>query len=207
MLRNTKFGYGSLAILFHWTMAILIIGMLGLGLYMVRQPLTAPETFALFQWHKSFGIVVFALALARLVWRFSNPAPTLPENMGALERLAAHLGHAGLYALMLFLPLSGWLVVSSSPYNIPTLLFGSINIPHMPLGWAVAEKTSLSDPASLIHEYAAYLLIVLVLLHIAAALKHHFISKDDVLVRMMKPSSAAPSEASKQQSPSQSKAT
>ncbi|OKL43119.1 cytochrome b [Pseudovibrio exalbescens] len=188
MIKNTHRTYGLIAITFHWLMALMIIGLLGLGLYMVDLPLTDQRTFELYQLHKSFGFVILVLAVLRLVWRTVNPSPKLPETMPFLERMAAHLGHAGLYGLMLFLPLSGWLMVSASPWGVPTVIFDSFTLPHLPVPDFLGTKETAEATLKTVHEWGAYLLIALIVLHIAAALKHHFISRDDVLRRMTRPS-------------------
>lgn len=183
--RNTRSGYGSIAIAFHWTMAVLFAGLFALGKVMTGLVPTDPGTFALYQWHKSFGFVVLALVVARLLWRLANPAPALPTKMTWFERLAAGLGHAGLYALMLALPLSGWLLVSASPWGIPTILFDVLPIPHLPLPEGLGDKATAESRLKVVHELLANGLLLLVLLHVAAALKHHLLNRDDVLVRMV----------------------
>jgi cytochrome b561 len=185
MLRNTTTGYGRVAILFHWTMAALILGMLALGLYMHNQPLTEPRTFQLYQLHKSIGFVVLALAALRLLWRVANPSPKLPEGMHPLERIGAHLGHAGLYALLFALPLTGWLMVSASPWGIPTVLFNVLPVPHLPVPGALGTKEQAESLFKELHEAAAWLLIALIVVHVAAAFKHHLIARDDTLKRMV----------------------
>lgn len=185
MIRNSPTGYGLIAIAFHWSMALLIVGMLALGLYMTSLPPTAPETFWYYQLHKSFGFVVLALAVLRLVWRVVNPAPKLPEGMNCLERLLAHLGHTGLYALMLALPLTGWIMVSASPWNIPTVLFNTLPVPHLPVPALLGDKTAAEALMKELHETGAWLLIALLVAHVAAALKHHFLSRDTTLQRMI----------------------
>lgn len=185
MLRNTKSGYGGIAILFHWTMALLILGMLALGLYMHRQPITDPNTFQLFQLHKSIGFVVLALAVLRLVWRLANPSPRLPDGMHPLEKIGAHLGHIGLYALIFALPVTGWLMVSASPWGIPTVLFDTVPVPHLPVPEALGSQEQAEGLFKAFHEYAAYLLIALIVVHAAAAFKHHLIARDDTLKRMI----------------------
>ncbi|GAB4515305.1 MAG: cytochrome b [Roseibium sp.] len=185
MLRNTTTGYGRIAILFHWTMAVLILGMLALGLYMHEQPLTEPSTFQLYQLHKSIGFVVLALAVLRLLWRAVNPSPKLPDGMPTLERLAAHLGHAGLYALLFALPVTGWFMVSASPWGIPTVLFNVLPVPHLPVPEALGSAEQAEGLFKELHEVAAYLLIALVVVHVAAAFKHHLIARDDTLKRMV----------------------
>ncbi|WP_417668131.1 cytochrome b [Roseibium sp.] len=185
MLRNTRFGYGLVAIVFHWTMAALILVLIALGLYMTSQPPTAASTFQLYQLHKSIGFVVLTLAVLRLVWRLLNRAPALPEGMPGIERLAAHLGHAGLYALMFALPVSGWLMVSASPWNIPTVVFDVLHVPHLPVPGILGDKQAAEATLKDVHEIAAWLLIALLVAHVAAALKHHFIARDTTLTRMV----------------------
>ncbi|WP_269582406.1 cytochrome b [Roseibium sp. Sym1] len=185
MLRNTRTGYGSVAILFHWVMAALIVGMIALGLYMHQQPLEEPATFQLYQLHKSIGFVVLSLGVLRLVWRLANPAPGLPEGMHPLEKIGAHLGHVGLYALILLLPVSGWLMVSASPWGIPTVLFNVLPVPHLPVPAALGTQEQAETFFKLLHEYGAYLLIALIGVHVAAAFKHHLIARDDTLKRMV----------------------
>ncbi|MEM5584340.1 cytochrome b [Roseibium sp. AS2] len=185
MLRNTKSGYGLVAILFHWTMAVLILGMLTLGLYMRGLPLTEPATFQLFQLHKSIGFVVLTLAGLRLLWRLFNPPPKLPAGMHPLERIGAHLGHIGLYAMIFALPLTGWLMVSASPWGIPTVLFNVLPVPHLPVPASLGSQEQAEAFFKNLHEYGAYLLIALIVVHAAAAFKHHLIARDDTLKRMI----------------------
>jgi len=192
MLRNTRTGYGRVAILFHWTMALLIFGMLAFGLYMTSLPASDPNVFAYYQLHKSFGFVVLALAVLRLAWRLVNPAPKLPSGMHPLERLGAHLGHTGLYALLFAMPITGWFMASASPWNIPTVLFNVLPVPHLPVPEALGTKEQAESFFKLLHEYGAYLLMALIVVHVAAAFKHHLIARDDTLKRMM---STAPAKA------------
>lgn len=188
-LRNTRSGYGLVAILFHWTMALLIIGLFLFGKYMTGLDPMAPDTFTLYQLHKSLGFLVLTLVLARLAWRFANPSPPLPKTMPRIERLAAHLGHAGLYALMLAIPLSGWLMVSASPWGIPTVVFDTLPVPHLPVPSTLGTKAEAESTLKEVHELLANGLLLLVLLHAAAALKHHFLNRDDVLRRMVRTAS------------------
>lgn len=185
MLRNTHSGYGLIAIVFHWTMALLIVGMLALGLYMSTLPPTSADAFKLYQLHKSIGFVVLALAIVRLAWRFANPAPKLPEGMSSIERLLAHLAHIGLYGLMFALPLTGWVMVSASPWNIPTILFDTVPVPHLPVPSVLGDKPAAEALMKMLHENGAWLLIALLVAHVAAALKHHFLSRDTTLQRMI----------------------
>ncbi|GAA0781992.1 cytochrome b [Roseibium denhamense] len=185
MLRNTSSGYGRIAIFFHWTMALLIVGMLAFGLYLDQLPQSDPNLFQLYQLHKSVGFVVLALALMRIIWRFANPSPKLPTGMASWERMAAHLGHIGLYALIFALPITGWFMVSASPWGIPTVVFNVLPIPHLPVPEALGTKEEAEGLFKVLHKYGAYLMIALIVTHIAAALKHHFIARDDTLKRMV----------------------
>ena len=185
MLRNTRTGYGSVAIAFHWTMALLIIGMLAFGLYMTSLPTSDPNLFSYYQLHKSFGFIVLALAVLRLAWRLVNPSPKLPNGMHPLEKLGAHLGHIGLYAMLFAMPLTGWLMASASPWNIPTVLFSVLPVPHLPVPEALGTKDQAEAFFKLLHAYGAYFLIALIVVHVAAAFKHHLIARDDTLKRMM----------------------
>lgn len=191
-ISNTSSGYGAIAIAFHWTMAVLMIGLFAVGKYMTGLDPTAPDTFAIYQWHKSFGFVVLGLAALRLVWRFANPSPSLPKEMPAYQRAAAHLGHAGLYALLFALPISGWLMVSASPWGIPTVLFNVIPVPHLPVPEMLGTKAQAENLLKEVHELLGFVLLALFVAHVAAALKHHFINRDAILRRMV---STAPARA------------
>ena len=186
-LRNTSTGWGWLARLFHWGMAVLIIGMLGFGFWLTLA--YNPGDLAKFnqvQLHKSFGFCVFVLACLRLIWRGLNPTPPLPEHMPSHLRLGAHLGHWTLYVLMFAIPITGWLGVSSSPYNdpgymqIPNEVFGLFAMPDpYPEG-----SHDLSGLYMTIHFYLALGLLLVLAAHIAAAIKHAVVDRDGVMKRM-----------------------
>jgi cytochrome b561 len=180
LLRNTRQTYGLVAIALHWTIAGLILGQIALGLTMVR--LGDPRlTFDLIQWHKSLGLLTLALVAVRLLWRFANITPELPHGMSQAEALAARKSHGLLYAWMLALPISGWILVSVSTLGIPTFAFYLFIVPHLPLTPSDAAEAWWAN----IHALLAYALIVLIALHAAAALWHHFWRRDDVLTRML----------------------
>ncbi|MEP3599058.1 MAG: cytochrome b [Stappiaceae bacterium] len=185
MIRNTANSYGVLAIAFHWIMAFLILFMLGLGLYMHEQDITAQRTFELYQLHKSFGFVALAMVILRLIWRLTNPTPALEPGMKAWEKALANLAHTVLYVLMFILPLSGWMMVSASPWDIPTIAFNVLHIPHLPIPENWGTRESIEALFKQAHGLFAWLLILTLVAHIAAALKHHFISRDNTLRRMM----------------------
>src|SRR5262245_53273741 len=119
--------YSTVAIALHWAIAVCIITLLGLGFVMTEMPPRKLATlFAIFQLHKSIGITVLLLTIVRLAWRLTHPAPPLPDTMKPWERLAAQSVHVAFYVLLLAIPLVGWALVSSSPRNIPTVLFNLI---------------------------------------------------------------------------------
>jgi len=171
--------YDTVAMGLHWFMAAAILALLGLGFYMTGLKPGSPLQFKLYQLHKSVGVLVFLLAALRLAWRLAHRPPPLPDTMGRGERLLAHAGHWSLYGLMLGMPLVGWVVVSTSPYNIPTMVFGVVGLPHLPL------PRDLNALAKGTHMIGAWLLIATLVGHVTAALRHHFVLRDDVLIRML----------------------
>ena len=185
MGRSTPLRYGDTAIIFHWIIAILIIALLAIGKYMTGLEENDPVRFELTQWHKSFGISVLVLSILRLLWRFTHKPPPEPASLPTWQKHVSGLVHLGLYALMLALPITGWIMVSASPLNLDTLLFGVIPWPHIPPFPELANKESIASSFHDYHELASSVLIVLVLAHIGAALKHHLIDKDTILLRML----------------------
>ncbi|MDX2027398.1 MAG: cytochrome b [Alphaproteobacteria bacterium] len=176
--------YDPVAKALHWLIALAVIGMLAVGWIMVGLP-NGPEKFALFQWHKSIGITVLLLALVRLAWRLKHPAPLLPSTMPGWEKFAAHAGHFLLYALMIGMPLVGWVVVSTSPLNLPTMFYGFFQWPHLPVLSTLENRKEINDLAAWAHGVAAWIFVALIVGHAAAAWKHHLINRDNVLLRMM----------------------
>ena len=183
MLRNTETGYGLVAIVFHWAIAALFIGQVALGLVMTGLADDEPIKFGLYQWHKSFGLLILLLGLVRLAWRLVNRVPDLPGNMAAWEQRAARLAHVFLYAAIVLVPVTGWAFVSSSPLGIPTFAFYLIVVPHLPVPVSEAAEAVLQR----IHTSLALLSAAVAILHIGAALRHHFVLKDAVLRRMIVP--------------------
>ncbi len=175
-LTNTQNRYGSINILLHWVMAILIIGMLALGIYMTGLPNNALK-LKLFGWHKEFGILVLMLVCVRIVWRISNVLPSLPTAMPYWEQFAARFVHWLFYLLMFAMPITGWLVTSAA--GIGPSFFGLFVLPTL-----VAPDEKLLHLFAFIHKWLGYGLIAIICGHVAAALKHHFINKDDVLRRI-----------------------
>lgn len=180
----TSTRYSHVAIVLHWLIAVLIIAMLAAGKFMTSLEETSALRFDLTQWHKSFGLTLLLLSVFRLVWRLTHRPPAPATIRPAWERFAASLTHFLFYFLLLFLPISGWLMVSASPLNISTFLFDLVRVPHLPIASTASNRAELAELFNTFHEYASGILIVLLLLHIAAALRHQFGLKDAVLTRM-----------------------
>lgn len=176
--------YGGVAIGLHWLTAVAILLMLASGLTMTRMT-PGMTAFNLYQWHKALGITILALTLIRLVWRLTHRPPPLPATMPTWEQRAARLAHLGFYLLLLGLPLSGWLLVSVSPLNLPTSWFGQFLIPHLPAPADPDFRSLLNDAAQRTHDLAGWVLIALLVLHIGAALRHGLILRDRVLRSML----------------------
>ena len=164
----------------HWLMAIVIIFLLGLGIYMTKFISSDSESrMAIYNLHKSFGVLALILIAIRLVNRFINKAPALPATIIKIEAIAAHLAHFLLYLLMIIIPLSGYLM--SNSFGYPVNFFGF----QMP--FLVMQNPELGKIFAEIHEITAYLLIAMVILHVCAVIKHRFFDKaeNDVLKRMI----------------------
>ncbi len=172
--------YHISAHILHWFMALLIFTLLGLGIYMTDfLPSDAPNKFAIYDLHKSLGAMVLVLVFIRIINRFLHTAPGLPQGLPAIEKIASHTVHAALYALMIIVPLSGYLM--SNSYGFPVHFF-SITLPNL-----IAAKPEMGKIFAETHEIAAYTLIAAIGLHIGGALKHRFFDKpeNDVLKRML----------------------
>ncbi|MCG8443203.1 MAG: cytochrome b, partial [Caulobacterales bacterium] len=173
--------YTSVAIALHWAIALSIVGLIIAGLWMAQEDVEpTPLHFAVYQMHKSFGVAVLFLTVARLGWRAVNPPPPLPEGMSGFERTASHVVHWAFYGLMLALPVSGWAMVSASPTGVPTLLFNAVPWPHLPIPASEATEHTLKNA----HELMAYGAGALIALHVAAACKHQFLARDGLIARM-----------------------
>ena len=185
--RNTCYRYGSIAMLFHWTIAILIFTNFPLGLYFHRfLKGGSPEWQFFAQLHVSIGLTVLFLSLMRLTWRLINQVPDIPYDIGNKMRIVTHIAHYSLYAFMIIVPLIGWGMLSVSPR--PMVLFGTGPWPKLQLlvSLPTASKEVIGKTLAATHLVGASLLIVLALGHVAAAVfYHYFIRKDQVLQRMM----------------------
>ena len=166
--------YSLVAIILHWAIAALLAFQISVG--WALEDLGA-RGFALYQWHKSVGITILGLTLLRIVVRYWKPRPARLE--GGWQGALASGVHFGLYAFMLGAPLSGWALVSTAKVKVPTLLFGVLPLPHLPLPAGAHE---LAEGG---HGLIAWLGIALFLLHVAGALRHHFLIRDGLIWRMI----------------------
>jgi len=174
-IKNTEDRYGMTAITLHWVMAILLIALLGLGLYMTGLPISL-EKLKLYGWHKEYGILALMLVFLRIAWRLINFTPRL--NLSLLEKIAARTVHWAFYVFMFAMPITGWLITSAA--GLPVSFFGLFVLPDL-----ISPHPDLIKLFGEIHKWLGYGLIVTIILHTSAALKHHFINKDDILRRML----------------------
>jgi cytochrome b561 len=177
MVRNDIKSWTGPAKLFHWLMALLIFAQIALGLVAVSWHVS-PTKLNLFVWHKSLGMLILTLLALRLLWRLLHKAPELPWEMPLWERAAAQLSHFLLYVLMIALPVTGWVISSAS--NVPFKIFWTLPLPAI-----TAPDKAVADLFAAIHGWLVTLLAVVLVAHVGAALRHHYVKKDTVLARML----------------------
>ncbi len=175
LIRDTIAGYGLVTRLTHWIMAVAIIGMFVLGLWMVTLNYYSPYYPTAPDIHRSVGILLLILLVLRFVWRLVNPKPA-DDELVPWERMAARVVHWGFYPLLLALMVSGYLI--STADGRPIEVFDWFSVPSL------VKKKGLEDVTGEVHEILAYLTMAVIVLHAAASLKHHFIDRSRVLVRM-----------------------
>jgi cytochrome b561 len=175
--RNNTERYGAITQLFHWIIVALIITQFVLALRAEDLPLGVKK-IALLAQHKSVGMTVLALATVRIVWRFASRVPEVPSSTPAWQQHAARGSHTFLYLLLFLMPLSGWMM--SSARNFPVSWFGLFTFPDL-----VGADRALYERLHDVHELLATTLFVLAIVHALAALKHHFVDRDNVLRRML----------------------
>jgi len=178
MLKNTTEQFGSLAKLFHWLAAVAIISLFGWGVWMVDLGYYDEWYHEAPHYHKSVGILLAVLMVARLIWRFFDPIPKPVRTHQKFEKIAAKLTHWVIYLLVFAIITSGYLISTADGSGID--VFEWFTIPALGQGFDQQE-----DIAGDIHEWLAYILIGLASVHALAALKHHFIDKDDTLKRIL----------------------
>lgn len=175
-LRNSSQRYGTVAQILHWLVVALVTAQVVLAAIADELP-RGVEKLAVMSRHKSVGITLLALVMIRIVWRLLDRPPPLPP-MPRWQRIAAHASHRGMYALLIAMPLTGWMMSSSA--NRPVSWFGLVQIPDL-----VAPSESVNHLMHELHEGMAVVLLALVALHVAAALKHQFWDRDGLLWRML----------------------
>lgn len=178
-LTNTDEGYGLVHWVIHWLTAVLITWLFYLGLTMVDLPIS-PQKFQDYALHKSLGLTVLVLLVVRLIWRSLTPPPPLPDEMRRRDAILAKAVHHGIYLLLVVIPLTGWLY--SSATASPANYFGYFTVPDL-----IGTSETAGKVLRAIHDIAGKLLLVLLILHVAGAIKHHIVDRDDVLKRMLLP--------------------
>lgn len=189
--------YTPVAIALHWAIAVAIFAMIPMGWWMseaINEPGSQALAYRVFQIHKSVGFLILALTALRLIWRLTHRTPGMPAEMKTWERFAARATHAAFYGLMLALPLTGWLYVSAgwavatdAPLAVATSWFGLFTVPHLPFidEASAGLRRAVAYQAMGAHGLMAWGAVVLIALHVGAALKHQFINRDGVLAHMI----------------------
>lgn len=174
--------YTLVAIALHWLLALAIVGMFGVGAYMTDLPIS-PLRIKLYNWHKWAGVTFLALTVLRVLWRVTHRPPALPaavsNAMPPWQTQAYHATHHLMYVLFFVVPLAGW--AYSSAAGFPIVWFGQIALPDL---WAKNE--AVAELIKPLHQLSAYALMGLAALHVAAALKHHWVDRDGLMQRMLR---------------------
>ncbi|MBN9089263.1 MAG: YceI family protein [Reyranella sp.] len=169
-------GYAGVAKLLHWLTALLVLGLIGVGLWMVDLPIGLPKLYA-FAWHKWIGLTVLVLTVLRLAWRAYSPPPPLPPTVTAWERAVAPWSHGLLLVLLVALPISGWLM--SSAGGVKVIWFGYLELPDL-----LERDTGLFERLVTWHHWLAWTLMAVLALHLLAVLRHDVLRRDGIFRRM-----------------------
>ncbi len=169
--------YTTVAQLLHWLIAALIVTQFALAWTADDLPL-GMHKLALLARHKSFGMTILILAIVRLAWRLAHPPPALPAGMTGVERVLARVTHVAFYVLLFAMPITGWLMSSAKNYSVSW--FGLFTWPDL-----ISQNEAAFDFLKATHDYLSNALFAVAIMHVLAALKHHFWNKDDVLLRML----------------------
>jgi cytochrome b561 len=175
--KTTSVRYGALAQIFHWVIAALIVTQFVLARMQEDLPLGGRK-LALLARHKSVGMTILMLAILRLLWRLKSTPPALPSGMSRIEQIAARCTHLAFYVLLFAMPLTGWMMSSAKNYSVSW--FGLFTWPNL-----IGKNEAAFELLKTTHDTLSDVLFAIAVLHILAALKHHFWNRDDVLVRML----------------------
>ncbi len=181
MIRNTPETYGSLSKILHWVMALIVIGLLGVGIWMTGLERNDPIRPAVYGLHKSFGVLALALGVIRVAWALWSRSPALPGALQRWEVLASKASAAVLYLLMLVIPFSGWVMSSLKGY--PVKFFGLFTLPEL-----AGKDEVLAETPHTAHWVLGYIMIAVLAAHVAGAIKHRYLDdapEADVLARML----------------------
>ncbi len=177
MIRDTREAWGSVTRALHWLMALLILAMFVLGWVAVNYPMS-PTKLKLFIWHKSIGLTLLGLVVVRIAWRIANATPAPPLETSTTERRLARTGHAFLYLLMIAMPVSGYVINSTA--NFPFRYFGGMKVPNL-----IPTNELWQGAAETVHLAAFWIFLLIISIHVLAAVRHHVIKKNNVLIRML----------------------
>ena len=177
MLRNLPDRYGLVARSFHWLTAVAVLSLIALGVYMTELSYYHEDRQWTYTWHRGVGVLVFGVAVLRLIWRHIDPPPPSPPSHSPLIRRLSQAGHWTLYLMLFAIPISGWIM--SSADGDPVSVFGWFGVPA-PFG----KVDGLEEIAGTTHEIFAYGTAALLVGHVGMALKHQFIDRDGTLSRM-----------------------
>ncbi len=176
-MSNSVERYNNTAIALHWLIALLIFVAFPMGLYMSDMKLS-PTKLQLISYHKWIGVTVFVLAIIRIIWRATHTPPALPDSISRMQKIGSNIVHGFLYVLLFAVPVSGWLMSSAKGFK--TVWFGVLPLPDL-----LSKDKALGEVLEGVHQSLNYMLLLLVVLHVAALIKHRFIDKDEVLNRML----------------------
>src|SRR6202048_4457602 len=176
-IQSSPTRYGAVAQAFHWLIAALVVTQFVLANLAGDLPIGAHK-LALLARPTSFGMTVLMLAILRLLWRLKNRPPALPDHMSPLERKLARATHVAFYVLLFAMPLTGWMMSSAKKYSVSW--FGLFTWPNL-----IGKNEAAFNFLRSTHDTLAAILLTIAILHVLAALKHHFWNKDHVLLRML----------------------
>ena len=183
-IRNTTERWGWVSISIHWLTVLMVLSLIVVGLLM-QEMANSPTKIQVYALHKSFGLTVLALTVLRLLWRLVAGTPAAAAGVPRWQQVAAQASHGALYVILLAMPLSGWLYNSASGF--PLKWFGLFGLPKLS-GYDAGVKAF----ALAAHEWLFIALAVIVAVHAAAALKHHYLDRDRTLARMLPLAKPAP---------------